>query len=49
MNLDALLNAGTVFNDGADDVLTGNAGLDWFWAGPAEDNLIDFGAGEQLN
>jgi hypothetical protein len=41
--------AGTVFDDGAADVLTGNAGTDWFWASLPQDSITDRAAGELVN
>jgi Ca2+-binding RTX toxin-like protein len=41
--------AGTVFDDGAADVLTGNAGMDWFWANLPQDTITDRAPGELVN
>ena len=38
LNLDTLLDTSTVFSDGAADVLTGSAGLDWFWFNEPDDH-----------
>ena len=40
LNGNVTLNARTVFDDGAADLLTGSAGLDWFFAG-ANDKITD--------
>jgi hypothetical protein len=42
------LNSTTVHDDGAVDTLTGNAGLDWFFA-TSIDKITDLQSGEQLN
>jgi hypothetical protein len=42
------LNSTTVHDDGVMDTLTGNAGLDWFFAG-AGDKITDLQSGEQVN
>ena len=46
--LDLTLDATTVLDDGASDVLRGNQGLDWFFAG-ADDGLPDQQPPEQVN
>jgi hypothetical protein len=38
----------TVINDGAVDILSGGAGMDWFFAGPI-DMITDQASGEQIN
>ena len=39
----------TVLQDVAANVLTGGAGLDWFWADLALDTIINKSAGEVVN
>jgi hypothetical protein len=43
-----VLNASTVFDDGAVDNLTGGAGSDWFWATASQD-LVNRTSEDQLN
>jgi hypothetical protein len=42
------LNSTTVNESGFTDTLTGNAGLDWFFAG-STDKITDLQSGEQVN
>jgi Ca2+-binding RTX toxin-like protein len=43
------LNASTVFNDSAADVLTGSGGQDWFWLTTDEDQMTDKNSYESVN
>jgi hypothetical protein len=42
------LNSTTVHDDGVVDTLTGNGGLDWFWAA-SNDKITDLQPGDQVN
>lgn len=43
------LKSTTVHDDATADVLTGNAGLDWFWANQSIDSITDRASGEVVN
>ena len=47
--LNTATTAGTVFDDDAADVLTGGAGLDWFWCTLPQDTITDLQSGEQVD